>query len=61
TLGLISPPVGICLFVACRIGNLTLRELWKELRWFFYAHIGVIMLLVFFPVLSTGLPRWLRG
>ncbi|MCM0021112.1 MAG: TRAP transporter large permease, partial [Tagaea sp.] len=50
TLGLISPPVGICLFVACRIGNLTLRELWKELRWFFYAHIGVIMLLVFFPV-----------
>ena len=30
TLGLISPPVGICLFVACKIGNLTMRQLWSE-------------------------------
>jgi len=61
TLGLISPPVGICLFVACKIGNITLRQLWHELRWFFYAQIGLIMVLVFFPILSTGVPRWLRG
>ncbi|MBM3478301.1 MAG: TRAP transporter large permease [Alphaproteobacteria bacterium] len=60
TLGLISPPVGICLFVACRIGNMTLGALWKELRWFFYAEVGVILLLCFFPVLSTGLPNLLR-
>ena len=60
TLGLISPPVGICLFVACRIGNMTLGTLWSELRWFFYAEIGVILLLCFFPVLSTGLPNLLR-
>lgn len=60
TMGLISPPVGICLFVSCKIGNMTLGELWKELRWFFYAECGVILLLVFFPVLSTGLPNWLR-
>jgi TRAP-type C4-dicarboxylate transport system permease large subunit len=61
TLGLISPPVGICLFVACKIGNITLRQLWSELRWFFYAQIGVIMILVYFPVLSTGLPRMICG
>ncbi len=61
TLGLISPPVGICLFVACKIGNITLRQLWSELALFFYAEIGVILLLVFFPVLSTGLPTLLRG
>jgi len=61
TLGLISPPVGICLFVACKIGNITLRQLWSELQWFFYAQIAVIMVLVFFPVLSTGLPRLIRG
>jgi tripartite ATP-independent transporter DctM subunit len=60
TMGLISPPVGICLFVACRIGNMTLGELWRELRWFFYAELGVIVLLVLFPVLSNGLPNWLR-
>lgn len=61
TLGLISPPVGICLFVACKIGNLTLRQLWHELRWFFYAQIGAIIVMVYFPILSTGLPRLVRG
>ncbi len=61
TLGLISPPVGICLFVACKIGKITMRQLWSELALFFYAEIAVIVLLVFFPILSTGLPRLLRG
>jgi tripartite ATP-independent transporter DctM subunit len=61
TMGLISPPVGICLFVACKIGNITMWQLWKELRWFFYAQIGAIFLLIFVPILSTGLPRLVRG
>ena len=61
TLGLISPPVGICLFVACKIGHLTMRQLWSELALFFYAEIALIVVLVYFPILSTGLPRLLRG
>jgi TRAP-type C4-dicarboxylate transport system permease large subunit len=55
TLGLISPPVGVCLFVACKIGNITQRQLWKELWPFFTAECVVVLLMVFFPVLSTGL------
>ena len=61
TLGLISPPVGICLFVACKIGNITMRVLWSELALFFYAEIAVIVIMVYFPVLSTGLPHLMRG
>ena len=61
TLGLISPPVGICLFVACKIGNITMRMLWSELALFFYAEIALIVVLVYFPVLSNGLPKLLRG
>jgi tripartite ATP-independent transporter DctM subunit len=61
TLGLISPPVGICLFVACKIGNITMRALWSELALFFYAEIAIIVALVYFPVLSTGLPNLMRG
>lgn len=61
TLGLISPPVGICLFVACKIGNITMRTLWSELAVFFYVEIAVIVVLVYFPILSTGLPHLLRG
>jgi tripartite ATP-independent transporter DctM subunit len=61
TMGLISPPVGICLFAACKIGNMTMRMLWSELALFFYAEIAIIVLLVYFPVLSNGLPYLLRG
>ncbi len=61
TLGLISPPVGICLFVACKIGNITMRALWSELAMFFYAEIAVIVVLVYFPILSTGIPHLIRG
>ena len=60
TLGLISPPVGICLFVACKIGNITMRVLWSELALFFYAEIALIVVMVYFPVLSNGLPHLLR-
>lgn len=56
TMGLISPPVGIVLFVACRIGEMTLTVLWRELRWFFLAQIGVIVLLAVVPQFSTALP-----
>jgi tripartite ATP-independent transporter DctM subunit len=58
TMGLISPPVGICLFVACKIGDMTLSALWRELRWFFYAECLAILALVCFPILSTGLPNY---
>ena len=57
TMGLITPPVGVCLFVTCRIGNITMGEMWKELRWFFLAEAAVLLLLCYFPVLSTGVPR----
>ena len=60
TLGLISPPVGVCLFVACKIGNMTLSTLWGQLKYFFLAELGVVLLLVFFPILSTGLPNLIR-
>ena len=56
TMGLITPPVGVCLFVTCRIGNITIGEMWKELRWFFLAELGVLLLLCYFPALSTTIP-----
>lgn len=56
TMGLITPPVGVCLFVTCRIGNITIGEMWKELRWFFLAELGVLLLLCYFPELSTTVP-----
>jgi TRAP-type C4-dicarboxylate transport system permease large subunit len=59
TMGLISPPVGICLFVACRIGNMSLRTLMTELWPLLFAETIVVVLMVFFPILSNGMPIWI--
>jgi TRAP-type transport system large permease protein len=56
TLGLITPPVGVCLFVACRIGNLPISALVRALVPFFTAQLGVVILIILFPGLSSWLP-----
>jgi len=56
TLGLITPPVGVCLFVACRIGNISVWSLVKAVFPFLIAELGVVALLILFPGLSSFLP-----
>jgi TRAP-type transport system large permease protein len=60
TLGLITPPVGVCLFVACRIGDIPVWRLVRAVAPFLLAEVVVVLLLVFFPVLSSGLPGLFR-
>jgi TRAP-type C4-dicarboxylate transport system permease large subunit len=59
TLGLITPPVGVVLFVACRIGDLSVSRLFRAVIPFLVAQTVVVLLLIFFPVLSNGLPNLL--
>ncbi|MEZ5865081.1 MAG: TRAP transporter large permease [Geminicoccaceae bacterium] len=56
TMGLITPPVGVCLFVACRIGNLPISTLVRALVPFFLAEVGVIILIILVPGIASGLP-----
>ncbi len=56
TLGLVTPPVGIVLFVTCRIGNIDQWTLFKAVIPFIAAEFGVVILLILFPELSNWLP-----
>lgn len=56
TMGLITPPVGVCLFVACKIGDLPISRLVRALIPFFLAEVGVIVLIILIPGLSSWLP-----
>lgn len=56
TMGLITPPVGVCLFVACKIGDLPISRLVRALIPFFVAEVGVIVLIILIPGLSSWLP-----
>lgn len=59
TLGMIHPPVGICLFVCCKIGEVSVFAVTREIIPFFAVLMAVVALLIAIPGISTTLPRLL--
>ena len=57
TLGLITPPVGVCLFVACRIAQSPILPIFRAVLPFFLVEVLVVVLLILFPGLTTVLPN----
>ncbi len=57
SVGLITPPYGICLMIASSIGNLPLGRAFKAVVPYILVMVVVLVLLVAFPVLVTGLPE----
>lgn len=56
-IGLLTPPVGNCLFVAAGItGKSTLQLFWAALP-FILCNIACLLLVHIFPILTEGLPR----
>ncbi|MGK9063766.1 TRAP transporter large permease [Stutzerimonas chloritidismutans] len=60
-LGLITPPIGIVLALASKIGGVSIEEGTRGVFVFFLTGLVVLGLLTFIPVLSTGLPDLVLG
>lgn len=60
-LGLITPPVAICLSLASVIAGCKPSEAAREVWPFFFAAVGVLMLITFIPALSLWLPAVMAG
>jgi C4-dicarboxylate transporter DctM subunit len=58
-IGMISPPVGICLFVACGIGRTPIEEVVPRLIPFLLILVATLMIITFFPSITLFLPRLL--
>ncbi|MBU2428084.1 MAG: TRAP transporter large permease [Gammaproteobacteria bacterium] len=56
SIGLVSPPVGSVLFVACAIAKVRLEQLLKPLLPMYLAMIAVLMLVTYVPAISEWLP-----
>lgn len=56
-IGLCTPPVGNCLFVGCGVAETTIAKVWRPLLPFFFAMFAVLLLVTFWPPLSTALPK----
>lgn len=56
-IGFITPPLGINLFVAARVGNTSLEVVFKGIIRFIIAMIFCLLLITFIPAISEFLPR----
>lgn len=56
-IGLITPPLGLCLFVADSIANVGFGRLVKQIMPLFLVELLVLIIITFVPELVIGLPR----
>ncbi|MCI8333850.1 MAG: TRAP transporter large permease [Lachnospiraceae bacterium] len=61
TLGLITPPVGMLIYIGSSIGEVNPIKVIRELYPFIIAIMALVILLVFFPQLTVWLPNLLYG
>lgn len=55
-IGLSSPPVGICTFVSCSIGQVSISQVAKDLAYFLSVMVIILLLITYIPQLVTFLP-----
>jgi C4-dicarboxylate transporter DctM subunit len=60
-IGMVTPPLGVNLFVACGIGKLTLERISKAVVPFILAMVAALLLITYIPDISMFLPRMLMG
>jgi C4-dicarboxylate transporter DctM subunit len=57
-IGLTTPPVGVCLFIACSIAKINLERLSKAIVPFLLASIAVLMICTYWESLVMAVPRY---
>lgn len=58
-IGLLTPPVGSCLFIGSSLAKISMEELLKPLWPFLIAEIVILFLITYVPQLPMTLPRLL--
>jgi len=56
-IGMMTPPMGTCLYVACGIADIKVEEITKEIWPFIVAGIIMLFLISFIPAISMFLPK----
>ena len=56
TIGCATPPLGLCLFLGCKIGRISLGRGARAILPYVLAEIIILLLMTYIPVLCLGLP-----
>ena len=57
--GLVTPPYGLCLMIACSLGKVTIRETLRDVIVLLIPMLGVLTFVILFPDAILAIPRWL--
>lgn len=60
-IGNATPPVGVCLYVGCSVGKVTLKEISKAAAPYIFAGILALLLITYVPQITLFLPNLLMG
>jgi len=60
-IGLVTPPIGVCLYVACGISGTSIERVARPLLPFLAVMVGTLVLITYLPPLTLILPRLLLG
>ena len=55
--GLVTPPYGLCLLIACAIARIRMVEVLKDVMIMLVPMLGVLALLILWPEIALFLPR----
>ncbi len=57
--GLVTPPYGLCLLIACKVGDIEVKRALRDVAIVLMPMFLVLLLVIFFPELIMALPKWL--
>ncbi len=60
-IGLITPPLGLCMFIICGIANITVLQFTKAIIPTFIVLVLTLMTMMYVPAIITWLPKVLMG
>lgn len=60
TIGMCTPPLGVCLFVTCGIAKVSIREILKDLLILLIPLMITLIIITYFPWTVTWLPNFLN-
>ncbi len=59
--GLVTPPYGLCLLIACKIGDIEVKRALRDVAIVLMPMFAVLLMVVFFPELILALPKMLMA
>jgi TRAP-type C4-dicarboxylate transport system permease large subunit len=58
-IGLLTPPLGVCLFVVCSLSRISIERLVRAIIPFLVIEIGFLFLVSYFPMTALLIPKLL--